>query len=89
MQHIKNYHSLYELLEDPSKINAFVGGIVHSHTRKSPLKYSNIKNLDISPELQSDLKKKYNLYLFAFLFCRGLEIVVVLLLTKLGIEYVI
>ncbi|MCS3923861.1 hypothetical protein [Methanosalsum natronophilum] len=88
MQQIRNYESLKELLDKPSIINSIFSGLVHSFTRKSPINFSDIKSLDISPELRSDLKTKYNYYLAAFWISRFMEILIFLILAQMGVQYV-
>ncbi len=48
------------------EIHAVGMGLIHSATRKLPLKYSEIATADLSPDIIADLKKEHHYYLGAF-----------------------
>jgi len=55
-----------EFLNEYEEIHAFGVGIFHSCTQLKPLKYSEVGEDGLSPELADDVRNEYHYYLTAF-----------------------
>ncbi len=73
-----------EFCNDTTEVHALGFGIIHSGTRKMPLRYDEVEHFtSISPENRDEIKKEYHYYLVGFWGTRVLIAAAALWLTGL------
>jgi len=72
-----------EFLSECEEVHAFGVGIFHSFTHLKPLKYSEIEEDGLSPDLVIDLQDEYHYYLTGFWGIRVIIAIIFLYITGL------